>query len=77
MENSKKSRAIALLLSGLLGGLGIHRFYVRKSGTGLLMFLLTFSVIGVWISGPWNLIDFITILAGRFRDKQNKVLKEW
>jgi TM2 domain-containing membrane protein YozV len=77
MENSKKSRAIALLLSGLIGGLGVHRFYVGKNGTGLIMLFLTLTIIGVWISGFWNLVDFILILSGRFRDSKNQTLKDW
>ena len=33
---SPKSRLIALLLCVFVGGLGIHRFYVGKIGTGVL-----------------------------------------
>ena len=36
---SPKSRLVALLLCIFLGGLGIHRFYVGKTGTGILMIL--------------------------------------
>jgi len=34
---SPKSRLAALLLCALLGVLGVHRFYVGKIGTGILM----------------------------------------
>ncbi|MBQ3755018.1 MAG: TM2 domain-containing protein, partial [Clostridia bacterium] len=33
---SPKSRLVATLLCFFLGGLGIHRFYVGKVGTGIL-----------------------------------------
>ena len=62
--NSTKKRITAglLLWLGLVGINGIHRFYVGKSFTGLLM-LVTFG--GLYI---WTLLDFITILAGQFTD---------
>lgn len=31
-----KSKMVALLLCIFLGGLGIHRFYVGKIGTGII-----------------------------------------
>ena len=61
---SAKSRIVALLLCLFLGGLGIHRFYVGKTGTGIL-WLLTGGLLGVgWI------IDMICLIVGSFRDSQ-------
>ena len=67
---SKKSRIVALLLCFFFGGLGIHRFYVGKVGTGIL-WLLTggFFLIGA-------VIDFIRILLGGFRDGAGLLVKE-
>ena len=62
-ESTKKRITAGLLLwLGLVGINGIHRFYVGKSFTGLLM-LVTLG--GLYI---WTLLDFITILAGQFTD---------
>ena len=66
---SPKSKTTAALLSFFLGGLGIHRFYVGKVGTGILWFL----TIGLF--GIGNLIDFIVILCGNFKDKDGKPIK--
>ncbi len=54
---------IVLLLCVFLGPLGIHRFYVGKIGTGLLM-LLTLGGFGIWV-----VVDLILIVTGNFRDK--------
>ena len=63
-----RSWIAALLLCFFLGGLGVHRFYVGKVGTGILM-LLTLGGLGIWV-----LIDLIVILIGKFTDKQGQAL---
>lgn len=66
----KKSWLVALLLSLFLGGIGAHRFYVGKTGTGIV-WLLTCGCLGIgWI------VDFVQILLGRFTDKQGNVLRK-
>ena len=59
---SPKSKAVAALLCFFLGYLGAHRFYAGKVGTGIL-WLLTFGLFGFG-----ELIDFIMILCGSFKD---------
>lgn len=43
-----KSRGVAALLAIILGGLGVHYFYLGKVGAGLLTILLTFVTCGLW-----------------------------
>lgn len=62
-EVSDKGFVPAVLLCFFLGSLGIHRFYVGKIGTGILM-LLTLGGLGIW-----TLIDFVMIVIGNFTDK--------
>ncbi len=63
-----KNKITALLLCIFLGGLGVHRFYVGKIGTGIV-WLLTGGVFGIgWI------IDIIMIAVGKFKDKQGNIL---
>lgn len=68
---SEKSRTIALLLCIFLGGLGIHRFYVNKIGTGIL-WLLTGGCFGIGC-----LVDLILIICGSFTDQSGAVVKRW
>ncbi|OGT47066.1 MAG: hypothetical protein A3F17_01975 [Gammaproteobacteria bacterium RIFCSPHIGHO2_12_FULL_41_15] len=68
---SHKSRLACLLLCFFLGILGVHRFYVGKIGTGILM-ILTAGGLGIWV-----LIDLIMILVGSFTDKQGKWVYHW
>ncbi|EFH90539.1 TM2 domain-containing protein [Ktedonobacter racemifer] len=63
-----KDWLITLLLSIFLGGLGIHRFYVGKTGTGIAM-LLTGGGCGIWA-----LIDIIMIASGSFTDANGQPL---
>lgn len=57
-----------LLLSIFLGGLGVHRFYVGKTGSGIAM-LLTGGGCGVWA-----IIDIISIVTGKFTDSEGNLI---
>ncbi|MEY9974461.1 TM2 domain-containing membrane protein YozV [Lysinibacillus sp. RC46] len=68
-QTSEKNYIVMILLCFFLGGLGIHRFYVGKIGTGILM-IITLGGLGIWA-----LIDLIMIIVGKFKDKEGKEIK--
>ena len=70
-ETSDKSRGVALALAAILGPFGGHRFYVGKSGTGILMAL---TVGGL---GLWYLYDLILVASGSFRDADGRLVRRW
>lgn len=63
MMSGGKSQLVALLLVLLVGGLGIHRFYLGYTWQGVVQ-LLTLGGCGIW----W-LIDLIRIITGDLTPK--------
>lgn len=82
---SPKSKVVAALLNFFLGYLGIHRFYIGKIGTGVIMLILnvlgaatTFIFVGwalIVVAGIWDLVDFIKIICGKMTDSDGKIIK--
>ncbi len=69
IQKSDKDFVPTVLLCIFLGGFGVHRFYVGKVGTGLLM-LFTLGGFGIWA-----LVDLIMIVTGSFRDADGLPVK--
>jgi TM2 domain-containing membrane protein YozV len=68
---SEKSRLVAFLLCTFFGVLGVHRFYVGKTGSGIVQ-LFTLGGLGIW-----TLIDWIVILSGTFTDVTMNKVSDW
>src|SRR3989338_5227054 len=69
-KTGKKSFVVALILSILLGGFGVDRFYLGYVGLGLLK-LFTLGACGIW-----SLIDIILIATGNLKDAQGHDLEK-
>ncbi len=71
LKVSEKSRLITLILCLLFGWAGVHRFYLNKIGTGLMMM---FTVGG---GGMWYIIDLFMVAIGALKDKDNLPISKW
>lgn len=74
---SEKKILPTFLFAFFLGVLGIHRFYVGKTGSGIAMLILSITVFGLIVTGIWALVDWIVIASGNFKDNSGKTLKQW
>jgi len=57
-----KSKTTAGILGILLGGLGVHRFYLGYTTIGIIQIVLSICTFG--IAGLWGFIEGILILTG-------------
>lgn len=72
-SDSLKSRTVAFFLSGFLGALGLHDFYVGKKKLGILKLVLLVT----GISLVWSFIDFLMIIVGVYKDSEGKKVVNW
>lgn len=57
-----RNQIVAALLAFFLGIFGVHRFYLGRIGSGVVMLLLTCTFFGVAITGIWAFVDFVRYL---------------
>lgn len=61
-SQGEKSKIAAGILGILLGGLGVHRFYLGYIGIGIAQIIVTLITFG--FGAIWGLIEGILILTG-------------
>lgn len=69
-QPEQKSFLVAILLSVLVGSLGVDRFYMGYIGLGVLK-LVTFGGCGIWY-----IVDIILIATGNLKDSNGLPLKQ-
>jgi TM2 domain len=55
-------RVVAALLALFVGWLGIHRFYLGRTRSGIVRLLIGCTVFGLIVTLPWALVDTIRYL---------------
>lgn len=60
---SGRNKYIAAVLAFLFGMFGIHRFYLGRVTSGIVMAVLTFTVIGTLVTFPLSLFDMVRYLV--------------
>jgi TM2 domain-containing membrane protein YozV len=58
-----RNKIVAAVLAFFLGTLGIHRFYLGRTGSGIVMLVMTITVVGMLVTVPWAFIDMIRYLV--------------
>ncbi|MCH9682655.1 MAG: NINE protein [Deltaproteobacteria bacterium] len=66
-----KDKTSASLLALFLGPLGVHKFYLGRTGAGIAYLVMTLSFVLAWIPALLGFIDFIT-LALMEKDEFNR-----
>ena len=69
-----KQKLVAFLLAFFLGPLGVHNFYLGKTGMGVTQLILTITVIGAVVSLPWAFVQMIMIILGKIDDADGNPL---
>ncbi|MBQ8749304.1 MAG: TM2 domain-containing protein [Clostridia bacterium] len=69
MAEKKHSRWTLFWICLIVGYLGVHRFMVGKTGTGIL-YLLTGGLAGIGY-----LVDIFMLLFGSFRDSNGNLIR--
>ncbi len=82
-DANKKSVVVAYVLWFFFGYLGAHRFYLGRTGTGVLMLLIclisiplslvVIGAVGFIIIGIWAIIDAF-LIPGMTRDYHNRLI---
>ena len=62
VQANDRNKYVAAVMAFVIGTLGIHRFYLGRTGSGIVMLVLSITVVGLVISAPWALIDMIRYL---------------
>ncbi len=74
-EARRKSVGAGYILWFLLGFLGAHRFYLGKTGSGIVQLLMCLSIIGIIPLAFWWIADAF-LIPGMAREENLKAIKQ-
>ena len=76
VANDKPSMSTAYVLGIFLGLLGAHRFYLGRTGSAIVMLLLSCTIVGLVITIPWHVIDWF-LIGGWVREKTDDLRRDY
>lgn len=71
-----RNKYIAALLAFVLGVLGVHRFYLGRTGSAITMLALSCTVVGMLITAPWAFVDMIRYLVMSDSDFERRYARD-
>jgi TM2 domain-containing membrane protein YozV len=71
ITNEKPSTGAAYVLCLFFGAFGIHRLYLGEKGTGIVMLILGFTIVGLLITGFWAFVDLF-LIPGMIRKRMDE-----
>lgn len=57
-----RNKYVAAALAFFFGVLGIHRFYLGRNGSGVLMLVLSATIVGLLVTSVWAFVDMVRYL---------------
>jgi TM2 domain-containing membrane protein YozV len=75
-ESDDRNKYIAAAIAFFFGPLGIHRFYLGRTGSGIAMVLLSCTIIGLFITVPWGFIDMVRYLVMSDREFADRYARD-
>jgi TM2 domain-containing membrane protein YozV len=74
-EANKRHELVALWLCLVLGILGAHNFYLKRTGVAVTQLILTLTLVGFFVTFVWVIVD-IFLVAGWVRERNNWLASE-
>jgi TM2 domain-containing membrane protein YozV len=74
-EANKRHALVALALCLVLGILGAHNFYLKRTGVAIAQLILSLTIVGLVVTIVWVIVD-IFLVAGWVRDRNNQLAVE-
>lgn len=71
-----RNKWVAAVLAFFVGTLGIHRFYLGRTASAIVMLVLSCTIFGLLVTAPWALIDAIRYLVMSDREFAHRYGRE-
>ena len=75
-QQSDKNAVTAALLGLFLGYYGVHNFYLGYKSKAVIQLILSLTLVGIFIAGPWAIVEAIMLFTGYIKtDAKGRTLR--